>query len=302
MADDVFLRKLKEGVTAWNEWRPSDPRFRADLSGADLSGADLTGANLSGANLSGANLKDADLQGANLTGATLPGANLMRVNLTDVDLTAADLTAADLSGAILFGANLMRVNLTNAVLSGTNLTAASLGDAIFTGARVNSETQGLNELSDDQRDGLVHVDRDPDAGAQSDAPSRAAQITVGTAQRIVGPAHEVLSGLPIPNDLSEAHLDLFLEIRRTVADLKRELAGVTDQNKLMSGEIEALGKAQKALPVWRATWTTFIASAAGVGVGAAGASAASYTAGYTAGFIAGVLHDTFSPDSLCIMT
>ncbi len=39
MADDVFLRKLKEGVTAWNEWRPSDPNFRADLTGADLSHA-----------------------------------------------------------------------------------------------------------------------------------------------------------------------------------------------------------------------------------------------------------------------
>ncbi len=142
----------------------------------------------------------------------------------------------------------------------------------------------------------------PGAFARSDAPSRAAQITVGTAQRIVGPAHEVLSGLPIPNDLSEAHRDLFLEFRRTVADIQRDLAGVTDQNKLMSGEIEALRKAQKALPVWRETWITFIAAAAGGAAGTAGASAASYAAGYTAGFIAGVLHDTFSPDSLCIMT
>ncbi len=139
-------------------------------------------------------------------------------------------------------------------------------------------------------------------GAQLDAPSRAAQITVGAAQRTVGAAHEVLSGLPIPNDLSEAHLDLFLEFRRTVEDFKRNLAEVTDQNKLMSGEIDVLRKAQKALPVWRATWLTFIASTAGVAAGTVGASAASYAAGYTAGFIAGVLHDTFSPDSLCIMT
>ncbi len=59
----------------------------------------------------------------------------------------------------------------------------------------------------------------PGTFARSDAPIRAAQITVGTAKRIIGPAHEVLSGLSIPNDLSEAHRDLFLEFRRTVADL-----------------------------------------------------------------------------------
>lgn len=133
-------------------------------------------------------------------------------------------------------------------------------------------------------------------------PQRVERITVGTAKRIVGPAHEVLSGLPIPNDLSEPDRDLLIEFRRTVENLNRDLAKVTDQNKLMSGEIEALGKAQKALPVWRATWLTFIAAAAGGAAGNVGVSAASYTAGYTAGFIAGVLHDTFSPDSLCIMT
>ena len=137
--------------------------------------------------------------------------------------------------------------------------------------------------------------------AHSD-PLRAKRITVGKAKHIIGPAHEVLIGLSIPNDLSEAHRDLLREFRRTVEDLKRDLAGVTDQNKLMSGEIEALKKVQKALPVWRATWLTFIASTAGVAAGTVGASAASYAAGYTAGFIAGVLHDTFSPDSLCIMT
>lgn len=141
------------------------------------------------------------------------------------------------------------------------------------------------------------------AGAWRDQePQRVERITVGTAKHIIGPAHEVLIGLSIPNDLSEEHRDLLREFRRTVEDLKRDLAGVTDQNKLMSGEIEALKKVQKALPIWRATWTTFIAAGAGVAAGTVGASAASYAAGYTAGFIAGVLHDTFSPDSLCIMT
>ncbi len=353
MADDLHLRKLKEGVTAWNKWRPSDPRFQADLTGVDLTGADLTGVDLKGANLSGGSLTDANLSGARLSGATLKGADLTGADLTGAKLPGANLVRANLSHADIKGADLTDANLSYAVLSGANLTAASLGNAVFTGAKVNSETQGLDGLSDDQRDGLVHVDSDPDAGTQtdaggrghqvlpalrggggesvadesnwamhelppgksvgvgrgtpgafarSDAPSRVTQITVGTAQHIIGPAHEVLIGLSIPNDLSEAHRELLREFRRTVEDLKRDLAGVTDQNKLMSGEIEALKNVQKALPVWRETWTTFIAAGAGVAAGTVGASAASYAAGYTAGFIAGVLHDTFSPDSLCIMT
>jgi hypothetical protein len=131
---------------------------------------------------------------------------------------------------------------------------------------------------------------------------RAERITVGRAKRVVGRASVVLQGLSIPNGLDEEHRNLLLDLIRTVADLERELAKVKDQNKVLSEEIEALKTVKVGLPVWRATWTTFIAAAAGGAAGTVGASAASYAAGYTAGFIAGVLHDIFSPDSLCIMT
>ena len=315
MADDVHLRKLKEGVTAWNIWRPTDPRFQADLTGADLKGADLTDVDLTGANLSGGSLTDANLSYAILSGATLKGADLTGADLTGAKLPGANLMRANLSHADLKGADLTDANLSYAVLSGANLTAASLGKAVFTGAKVNSETHGLDGLSDDQRDGLVHVDSDPDAGgrgnmvlpavrsgggesvadesnwamhdlppgksvgvgrgtpgvfARSDAPSRAAQITVGTAQRIIGPAHEVLSDLPIPNDLSEAHRELFRELRRSIEDLQQIIAGLRDESRRLSDESEELRqKLDAALPLWKRAWETFVLEGAEVAGGGA---------------------------------
>ena len=57
------------------------------------------------------------------------------------------------------------------------------------------------------------------AGAwRSQEPQRVERITVGTAKHIIGPTHEVLIGLSIPNDLSQEHRDLFLELLRRLSD------------------------------------------------------------------------------------
>ncbi len=47
MANEEHLRILKQGVTAWNQWREDHPNeivdlYRADLTEANLSGADLS--------------------------------------------------------------------------------------------------------------------------------------------------------------------------------------------------------------------------------------------------------------------
>ncbi len=83
MANDERVKKLKDGVEAWNEWR------RANDEKPNLSGANLVGANLSGANLSNANLIDADLIVANLSRANLSGAKLLRADLSRADLSEA---------------------------------------------------------------------------------------------------------------------------------------------------------------------------------------------------------------------
>jgi Pentapeptide repeats (8 copies) len=101
MANDENVALLKQGVTAWNEWRLKNPGTHPNLRRADLSGVDLSMAHLRGADLSKANLSGADLTGANLTGANLSGASLIEAALNKADLIGADLTTATLVRARL---------------------------------------------------------------------------------------------------------------------------------------------------------------------------------------------------------
>jgi hypothetical protein len=51
MANEGHLVQLKQGVTAWNCWRSSNPDITPDLAEADLIGANLAEVNLTGAHL-----------------------------------------------------------------------------------------------------------------------------------------------------------------------------------------------------------------------------------------------------------
>ena len=132
MASDEHVRRLRSGVTVWNQWRDEtrgQSRLTADLRGADLtgsrlqrvdlSGADLRGAHLSGADLWGADLSVSDCSGADLSGAVLNEVHCHRTNFRNAnfrgataldgyfaqrtDFTGSDMTEADLEGAYLAG-------------------------------------------------------------------------------------------------------------------------------------------------------------------------------------------------------
>jgi uncharacterized protein YjbI with pentapeptide repeats len=126
MADLEHLAKLKEGVSAWNQWRKENPGIAPDLKEADLNGITLDGADLGLTNLYGANLSRRNLSSANLVLATLNTADL-----TEADLSDAQLSAAGLRFAKLYGANLQRARM-----SGAHLTRAVLEAADFTGANL----------------------------------------------------------------------------------------------------------------------------------------------------------------------
>jgi len=152
MADESHVRKMLEGVEAWNEWRTTNEE-KPDLGGTDFTGdefrrsplfnqdgpgekpvVDLTHANLQGANLSGANLQgvglwNADLQGAKLAAANLQEAKLAGANLQEADLTRANLRRANFADANLQGASLWHANLPQACLWDANLRQANLSDA-----------------------------------------------------------------------------------------------------------------------------------------------------------------------------
>ncbi len=127
------------------------------------------------------------------------------------------------------------------------------------------------------------------AGAwRSQEPQRVERITVGTAKHIIGPAHEVLIGLSIPNDLSQEHRDLFLELLRTVEDLQQSLAGLRDEDRRLSDESEELcEKIDDALPLWKRAWETFVLK---------GAETAGQGVVFIAGFVAGATYREFAAE------
>jgi uncharacterized protein YjbI with pentapeptide repeats len=192
MADQSLIEQLKQGVTAWNEWKIKQPGTQQlDLSGADfasinvhLKGIDLTSCNLRGCNLSsfqaaealfnfailqGANLSrtnltsaqfgcadlsEAILAGAILTGANLDLAELKGANLSGANLSGADLCNANLDRAILVGADLSRADFLQASLKGTDFSSCLLALTVFGDVDL-SETKGLDRIRDD---GLVILD------------------------------------------------------------------------------------------------------------------------------------------------
>ena len=130
MAKPEHLDILKQGVEAWNQWRPENPEIQPELADADLKGAILAFANLCEADLKGANLFMTDLREADLRGATLAFANLREADLSGAYLREAELSMADLRGATLAEANLNgtlldRANLTQV----TGLTQEQINEA-----------------------------------------------------------------------------------------------------------------------------------------------------------------------------
>jgi uncharacterized protein YjbI with pentapeptide repeats len=78
MADPEHLKKLKEGVDVWNQWRDNNRNVEPDLTQVDLAEANLNGANLRSANLSAAHLLNTKLTGANFNDADLTGGGPQR--------------------------------------------------------------------------------------------------------------------------------------------------------------------------------------------------------------------------------
>jgi uncharacterized protein YjbI with pentapeptide repeats len=178
MAREAHLRKLKQGVAAWNQWRQKHPEIKPDLShenifklnlgsdrfrGADFSqvnftqtylhvfdfsGADFRKANLSEANLTSSDLSRADLRDADLKGTVFRYSDLSAANLSGTDLRQARLEDANLRGADLSRADLGGMDLRELDLSGTNLSRANLRAANLSGVNLNQTNLSGAHLTD----------------------------------------------------------------------------------------------------------------------------------------------------------
>ena len=111
MVDQGHLKKLNEGVVAWNKWRDEHPEILPDLREAKLHGRLLTDIDFRHTNLD-----DADLSDANLCSSSLKSASLSRTTLR---------------GAKIRNANLYRTNFKETILQHTNFHKVSLLDTAF---------------------------------------------------------------------------------------------------------------------------------------------------------------------------
>lgn len=307
MANDEQLEIIiEDGVDRWNGWRADHREVVADIAGANLANLYLQAANFANTNLQGANLQGANLQDVDFRGTNLQSANLHDAILQGADLQGANLTNANLNSANLTSANVSSANFSGADLLGSNFRGATLNQAAFQNAKISKDTLGLGGLPHGTRANIKTVDvetidvaakpEDTLQDADAQISDNAHNLTVGYASSIVGPAHWVLKGLSIPNDINEEHRDLIVKLLNTVAELEQKLAAIQDEKQLLSDENEELrNRINQALPLWKRAWEEFVLKGAG-GIGASAGKAAVFVAG----FIAGTLYNSFSPAGLGI--
>lgn len=106
MAHQGHLKKLNEGVKAWNKWRKDHPEIMPDLRNASLHGKSLAEIDLRHTNLD-----NADLSNANLSFASLKSASLCQTNLSGAKLHNAFLYKACFKETILQRTNFHRASL-----------------------------------------------------------------------------------------------------------------------------------------------------------------------------------------------
>ena len=146
MANEEHLKILRQGVTAWDQWRAEKPSREPELSDADLTAIDLSGAYLVGAKLARANLTRAKLTRTKLSIANLFLANLAGANLTGAELFSANLALANFTGANLSGVDLSAANLAYANLTEADLSGAAVDETTFANTNL-SKAKGLNIFS-----------------------------------------------------------------------------------------------------------------------------------------------------------
>jgi len=150
MAREAHLKKLKQGVAAWNQWRQKHPEIKPDLSNENIFKLNLGSENFSGADFSRVNFTQTYLHVFDLRGADFRQAILNEANLTSSDLSRADLRDANLKGAVLRYSDLSSANL-----GGTDLRQAKLEDANLRGADLSQANLGGMDLRELDLSGTI---------------------------------------------------------------------------------------------------------------------------------------------------
>jgi uncharacterized protein YjbI with pentapeptide repeats len=153
MANERHVEVIRQGASAWNEWRQKSPGVVPDLIGASLGAAELAGADLRVALLVSADLAGANLQGAQLHRAILGSADLSGANLAGADLERAEchdttLEEVDFSGAALDHGEFSGANLRKAKFAGASMAHAQFRGADLSGADLKGSSHAETDFSE----------------------------------------------------------------------------------------------------------------------------------------------------------
>lgn len=140
MASQEQLAILRQGSSAWNEWRHANRPDRVDFTNANLDSINLSQAFLNRADFSNSDLTQANLTKAHLADACLSKSTLFEANLTDAILSGADLVFAKCFGVKLTGADLTKTDLNRADLTVADMTETILSHTIL----INTKLEGAN--------------------------------------------------------------------------------------------------------------------------------------------------------------
>jgi uncharacterized protein YjbI with pentapeptide repeats len=137
---------LREGATAWNEWRKQHPddkprkmvlaRAPVSLSGFDLTRVDLSGTALRGS-FAGADLRQARMGNSDYRGTDLSGADLRKADLSASLVSSTKFRGADLRDTSFMQCIVQDCDFSGADLCGANLSATVFVRCDFTGAQLD---------------------------------------------------------------------------------------------------------------------------------------------------------------------
>ena len=132
---EKLFQLLREGVSAWNQWRNDNPEYIPDLRKQMITSYTIINSYFAEINMKDARLKLANLSGNNFSKAYFKNADLTATLLNNTNFVKADLSNAkfinaNLTGADLHGANLKNAKFENTILNNTNLYKAKNLDSI----------------------------------------------------------------------------------------------------------------------------------------------------------------------------
>ncbi|QEY13692.1 pentapeptide repeat-containing protein [Cellvibrio sp. KY-YJ-3] len=152
MNQERILHELRQGASAWNQWRKKGAPATINLDGVELTAMDLSHYDLSKVSLRNATITHCVFKQADLIWANCDSSQLQHNDFSQAKLIATNLTRCDLSYSQLRLANLLTANTTNATLEhidfrGQDISGLMLRDVSLAGSNLEGQQLARVDLT-----------------------------------------------------------------------------------------------------------------------------------------------------------